>query len=137
MSRSLVLAGCASVLAMFGFAGARAQDLAPAHFTAAQASHGADLYRDNCTLCHGPHMDDGEFAPSLKGARFKGKWGGKALDSLFVYISSTMPPGQAGSLSSEDYADLVAHILASNGAAPGDKPLPADMTALSSMAVAK
>ena len=137
MTRGFVCIAFASAFAVLAISGVRAQDLAPAHFTAAQASHGADLYRDNCTLCHGPHMDDGEFAPSLKGARFKGKWGGKALDSLFVYISSTMPPGQAGSLSSEDYADLVAHILASNGAAPGDKPLPADMTALSSMAVAK
>ena len=36
-----------------------------------------------------------------------------------------MPPGQAGSLSDSSYVDLVAYLLESNGAVPGERTLTA------------
>ena len=104
-------------------------------FTQAQADDGAALYGDNCAKCHGPNLNDGEFGPPLKGARFKKDWGGKGVDALFSYAVEKMPPGQTGVLRSDDYAALLAYILAANGAAPGDKPLPDDAKALADMTV--
>ncbi len=125
------------ILALVGGPSALAQDEAPAHFTAAQASRGADAYRDRCVLCHGANLDDGEFGPTLKGARFKRKWGGQSLAALFAYVSTTMPPGQTSLMGPEDYADVLAHILAGNGVAAGDTPLPSKTEALGPLTMPK
>lgn len=113
--------------------GARADDARPASFTQAQADQGLDLYRSNCASCHGQNLNDGEFAPSLKGAGFRAKWSGQGVGALFAYVTANMPPGQAGVLAADDYAALTAYLLQANGAAASDKPLPADAKALAAM----
>jgi mono/diheme cytochrome c family protein len=40
------------------------------NYTAAQASAGRAVYSQSCASCHGPNIDDGEFAPPLKAAAF-------------------------------------------------------------------
>lgn len=113
--------------------GARADDARPASFTQAQADQGGDLYRASCASCHGPALNDGEFAPTLKGARFKGKWSGQSVGALFAYVSTNMPPGQAGALAPEDYANILAFLLQANGVPAGIKSLPADSQSLSDL----
>ncbi|HCE02554.1 MAG TPA: hypothetical protein DEQ98_04880, partial [Acidobacteria bacterium] len=51
---------------------------------------------------------------------------GQTTDELFAYLRDEMPPGQAGSLSDQSYVDLVAYLLESNGAVPGERTLTAE-----------
>ena len=131
MRRPLVLG---AVLALASWP-SLAQGPAPVGFTAAQADHGEDVYVASCALCHGAHMDDAEFAPPLKAAAFRRKWGGKPAAALYGFVKAAMPPGQAGTLPPEDYAAVLAFVLQANGAKPGDKPFPADPAALGAAVV--
>jgi len=106
-------------------------------FTAAQAEQGADLYRKTCAQCHGDHLNDGQFGPALKGGNFKTQWGGKSLGALFDYVKTTMPPGQAGLMTDEEYVSVLALMLQSNGVAAGASALPADPKALSALIAPK
>src|SRR5207237_3670242 len=76
----------------------KAQTLNSPTFTAAQATAGRDGYATNCASCHGRNLDDGEFAPPLKGAEFRLRWGGKSLDALFIDITTRMPTAAPGTL---------------------------------------
>jgi mono/diheme cytochrome c family protein len=105
---------------------AMAQPATPAAFTAAQADQGRDVYATRCAVCHGRRLDDGEFGPSLKSARFARRWGALPPAALYAYVSRAMPPGQVGTLAPEDYDAVMAYIYQANGAAPGDKPLAAE-----------
>lgn len=123
----------AAVLAV-GAASATAQTAGPT-FTADQATQGAGLYKANCAQCHGENLNDGQFAPALKGATFAENWGGHKLEELYTRISTTMPPDQAGVMKPEEYAAVVAMILQANGAAPGAAPLPSDNGQLAAMTI--
>ena len=65
-------------------------------------------------------------APPLSGVEFLNGWAGRTTDELFAYVRDEMPPGQAGALSDQSYVALVAYLLESNGAMPGDRTLTAD-----------
>ena len=43
-------------------------------FTELQAIRGEAAYRERCAGCHGPNLDDGQFAGPLKGAAFEAHW---------------------------------------------------------------
>ena len=80
-------------------------------YTAAQAAQGKTTFTQNCASCHGSALDDGEFAPPLRGTVFSQQWGGKTVETLYTYTSTRMPPTGPGSLSGEEYARSVAYIL--------------------------
>ncbi len=108
----------------------QAQGLPNASYSAAQAALGRVSYTENCASCHGENLDDGEFAPPLKGGTFKQRWGGKSADGVFSYISTKMPPAGAGTLGDRSYAQILAYMLQENGVARGLRDLPADVAAL-------
>jgi PQQ-dependent dehydrogenase (methanol/ethanol family) len=108
-----------------------AQALNSPTFTAAQAAMGKDAYTRNCSSCHGRNVDDGEFAPPLKGVEFRQRWGGKALDVLFTDMATRMPTGAPGSLGDATYAQVLAYLLQENGFPAGDAPLSTDSQRLS------
>src|SRR5271156_3350296 len=83
-------------------------------FTAAQANEGQSGYNQNCAGCHGRNLDDGEFAPPVKGSAFRQQWSGKSVGELFNYVSAKMPPGNAGGLGDSVYRQVTAFILQSN-----------------------
>ena len=89
----------------------------PGAFTAAQATEGQSSYAQNCAACHGQSLDDGEFAPPIKGTAFSQQWGGKSVGDLFTYIRTKMPPSNAGGLDAAVYRQITAFILQSNGVA--------------------
>jgi mono/diheme cytochrome c family protein len=97
-------------------------------FTAAQAARGQALYTQRCAGCHGAALA-GAQAPPLEGPAFRFKWRKEPLSALFIKIRYTMPPNPADAdaarLAPEQGADLVAHILKSNGFPAG----PADFAA--------
>src|SRR4029077_1043385 len=87
-------------------------------FSTAQATSRAALYEPRSSGCHGPALA-GAQAPPLEGPAFRFKWRKEPLSALFIKIRYTMPPVAAGAdaprLEPEQGADLVAHILKSNG----------------------
>ncbi len=108
--------------------------LARPFFSMPQADRGAELYRSNCASCHGEHLNDGGFARALKGDAFRREWNGKALGALGQLIRSSMPPGKAGQLTQEQYADLLAFLISSNGAVAGAADLPSEPAAWNHLA---
>lgn len=109
-----------------------AQSASPT-YRAEQAAQGKDVYSQSCASCHGANLDDGEFAPPLKGVEFRQQWGGRGADVVFDYMTSRMPPGTPGTLGDDRYAQILAYILQENGVAPGTRELPSDVNALRTM----
>jgi mono/diheme cytochrome c family protein len=91
-------------------------------FSAGQAAKGEMEYQDTCAKCH-----DGDNAagPSLVGQSFVDRWREDNLEVLYDFIKTNMPAGDAGSLSDDDYLNLVAHILDVNGFREGPKEMTA------------
>jgi S-disulfanyl-L-cysteine oxidoreductase SoxD len=114
-------------------------------YTTEQAKRGREQYRKRCVLCH---LDNGQGqqavpeiagqsleregdaeAPPIAGDEFLAKWNGHSVRELFER-TSTMPVGSPGSLTPQQYADLVALILEMNKLPAGTQELPADRDAL-------
>ena len=112
-----------------------ARGQAPVSYTAGQAEQGKAVYAKACASCHGENLDDGEFAPPLKGAPFMQKWGGKAADEVFNYMSTRMPPDRPNGLGGETYAQVLAFVLSNNRIGPGTLALPSDAAALKAMRI--
>ena len=81
-------------------------------YTLDQAKRGA-LKSGLCTSCHGDGFANGG-APELTGEDFLARWEGRTVGDLFDLIRLTMPDDEPGGLPREQYADLVAYILAVN-----------------------
>ena len=88
-------------------------------FTPTQAAEGRLAYDRACWQCHGRDLEDGDFAPPLRGSAFLRKWGGKSVEELFTYTSQRMPSDAPGSLGARVYAGLVAYMLEMNNVASG------------------
>src|SRR5579871_2211740 len=104
-------------------------------FTPAQAAEGKIAYDRACRQCHGRDLDDGDFAPPLRGSVFLRNWGGKSVADLFTYTSTRMPSDAPGSLGTRAYASIVAYILQSNDIASGLREMPSTPAGLSSMRI--
>ena len=110
-----------------------AQTLGSPTYTREQAAQGQAGYAQSCATCHGPNLDDGQFAAPLKGSVFRQQWGSKSVEELFTYVSTRMPPASPASLGAERYAQILAYMLQQSGIAPGTRALPADAEALKAM----
>ena len=93
-------------------------------YTKAQAARGRDAYFAACASCHGALLQ-GDDAPELTGNSFLRRWTDRPLGTLFAFTESQMPVGRPRSLGAQGYADVMAHILASNGFPDGQQELPA------------
>jgi len=102
-------------------------------YTQEQADRGREVYGSPCGLCHGSRLNgdpDNQYmrpAPPLARANFLRVWDGRSLGILYSYARWTMPPNNPGFLPDEDYIAIVAHMLATTGAPPGDVPLSMDV----------
>src|SRR6185436_14815543 len=96
-------------------------------YTQAQANRGKRLYARECASCHGQSLE-GTPATALVGQSFMAKWGeGKhSIDDLYYITKTQMPYEKPGSLTDQQYIDIVAFILASNGYQAGTRALPAN-----------
>lgn len=75
-------------------------------YSAAQATRGEAVFRKSCLECHVPTDYSGE--------AFQSKFvGGTAFD-MFEQIRSSMPQNDPGSLTKEQYTDLVAYLFRLN-----------------------
>ena len=79
-------------------------------YSAGQATRGQELYKAQCTECHGNAME-GVSGPPLVGEDFLANWSARPLTNLVDKIQKTMPFTSPGSLSRTQSIDLVAYIL--------------------------
>jgi mono/diheme cytochrome c family protein len=93
-------------------------------YTEEQASRGAAAYEFACAGCHRADLS-GNSGPALKAQRFAQVYAGKDLKTLYSKIADTMPRTRPGSLTSEVYLDVVAHVLKENGFKAGARELTA------------
>ena len=94
-------------------------------FTETQAKRGEVAYPGPCGLCHGRELDgapddpDYRATPPLARAKFLRDWEGRSLATLFGYSRATMPENNPGSLTDDEYVDVIAYMLSVSGAPPG------------------
>ena len=114
------LAAVTGLAAMFltpGVGGAQAPEAGV--YTAAQAASGRAVYERECAVCHQANLQGSFEAPQLAGDSFLRFWADLSPGDLFVRVSGSMPPGEEGSLTDEEYVDVVAYLLEANGAPAG------------------
>jgi mono/diheme cytochrome c family protein len=99
-------------------------------YTDAQAKRGESVYSQSCAPCHGPDLAGLDTAPSLTGAEFNASWKDLPLDDLFERVRTTMPADGPGSLTREQYVDVVTFLLSRDGFPPGAVELPPDNAVL-------
>jgi mono/diheme cytochrome c family protein len=99
-------------------------------FSDAQAARGQVLYSQQCASCHGNALE-GAQGPPLAADVFLSRWQKRSLAELANKIRNTMPAANPGSLTSQQSADLVAHILKTGGFPASATELASDEPALS------
>ena len=87
-----------------------------------QATAGKDVYAG---LCQGCHTEESHTGPVFQGA-----WIGKPLWDLFHYIQREMPKTEPGSLTLEQYGQVLAYLLKLNAMPPGEADMPTDSVVL-------
>ncbi|HLR45884.1 MAG TPA: cytochrome c [Deinococcales bacterium] len=95
-------------------------------YTEEQAQRGQEAYEASCMSCHGNTLRGTPGAPGIAGGRFTFNWKDESVGELHSYVRGNMPVGQAGSLGSETYADIIAYILEVNEYPAGDAELSKD-----------
>jgi mono/diheme cytochrome c family protein len=118
MLKGMIVAVSAGMAALAGLAAvsvaARAASAPPAIYTLAQATAGADVFSKNCAVCHGAALQ-GIAGPTLLGQSFASAGNNDTVGGIFGEIAEQMPAGAPGSLTHDQYTQVMAFILAKNG----------------------
>jgi polar amino acid transport system substrate-binding protein len=98
-------------------------------YTETQAEKGKEVYSQNCAACHGD-QEQGASAPAIAGTAFlnKAQLLGWSVDNVRHLVVTTMPRNNPGSLSPEQYADVLAYLLAADCLPAGNSAFPAETT---------
>jgi len=104
-------------------------------YTEEQSKRGERVYADSCTSCHAAELAGGQVVPALVGDDFLNKWTGAMVGDLFEQIRMTMPQDAPGSLTADQYADVLAYILNKNKFPAGQKELKADSEAIKAIRI--
>jgi mono/diheme cytochrome c family protein len=83
-------------------------------YSETQAERGRTAYMQACAECHMPDLGGHEYAGPLAGFGFLLKWQDASVAEVFGRVR-TMPMGRPNSLTSQEYVDIVAFMLQSNG----------------------
>ncbi|MEJ2378006.1 MAG: cytochrome c, partial [Pseudolabrys sp.] len=99
-------------------------------YTKAQALAGQQVFTHICATCHGKDLQ-GKSGPQIAGAAFlkKAKLLGWSVGNLRSLVVSTMPRSTPGSLKPQQYADVLAYLLAVNCYPAGHNKFPTKTTA--------
>ena len=125
----LLIVGAAVLGVTVGMGAQEQRSVKAGVYTAAQAERGVAVYRSKCASCHAPNRFTDEF--------FYISFAGKPLWEMFDVISDSMPEDNPGSLTKEQYADVIAYLLQLNKFPAGDTDLPTDKDALSAIVMEK
>jgi S-disulfanyl-L-cysteine oxidoreductase SoxD len=88
-----------------------------------QAARGEAQYSQRCAACHGATLGGTGEAPGLTGGEFVSHYDQLSVADLFDRVRTTMPQNDPGTLSRDQYADVVAFLLKSNGFPAGNAAL--------------
>jgi mono/diheme cytochrome c family protein len=98
-----------------------------------QAARGAALFGKTCAPCHDPAKKTPDKTPGPPlvgtGSMFVENWKDHLIGEIFTTILTTMPNDGSVVLTENDTADLVAHLLQSNGYPDGPDALKFDAAA--------
>lgn len=106
-------------------------------YSADQAHRGEDLYKKQCTACHGDALDGAGPYPPLSGDDFLSKYGGQPALPVYDMIQKLMPATAPGTLTRPQAADLLAYILSFNKFPAGKTDLPSDEDSLKKLILPK
>jgi len=95
-------------------------------YTEDQAKRGKTRYR-RCLLCHLDELqgDPAKQVTPIAGEAFLEKWSSHTVKELFEKIGTTMPQDNPGSLSPQEYADVLSYIFQVNKLPAGNEELSA------------
>jgi mono/diheme cytochrome c family protein len=96
-------------------------------YTAAQAETGTALFVEVCQNCHVPGWE--------RTVGFYAKWHGKPLAQLMTYVRREMPQTDPGSLTPEEYGQVMAYLLRLTRMPAGTQMLNPDPAALSEIRI--
>jgi len=96
--------------------------LKPATYASEQAVRGQEVYQATCARCHPPGHLDGE--------AFEVGWNERRVFDLYSLLTNTMPQDKPGSLSDEQYIDVIAYLLQRNHVPASSVALRADTAAM-------
>jgi mono/diheme cytochrome c family protein len=95
-------------------------------FDQAQAAHGKALYSAACAKCHGAQLQ-GIAGPALQGPAFAPASNAHlTIGGVYTYMATNMPADKPGKMKDQDYADIMAFLLYSNGYRAGGAKMTAD-----------
>ncbi len=98
-----------------GKAAAQAPAGPTAQFAAEQVGPGRQVYAAECAKCHGAKLE-GRTAPALMGPGFAPASNSTmTIGGIYQYMETNMPDDKTGKLSPEQYSDVMAYLLHSNG----------------------
>jgi len=120
----VALAGCASGSGSAA-SGAAPAATAEAYYTPDQATRGQRTFTTICAVCHGRN----EFT----GPIFQVTWMADPIGAIYDHISTKMPQNRPGSLSAQEYVDVIAYMLQLNRRPAGERELPTDPELLARM----
>lgn len=105
-------------------------DAVPKLYTEQQADAGKAIYMGACASCHGDKLQ-GNSAPASGGKALlhKAQKLGWSVGDMRMLVVTSMPLNNPGSLSSKQYADVLAFLLASDCYPAGSTPFPTKDTA--------
>lgn len=92
-------------------------------YAADQAARGQAHYVQRCGACHGVTLTGTGEAPGLTGGEFVSHYDQLTVGDLFERVRTTMPMNAPGTMSRDEYAEIVAFLLKENGFPAGAKPL--------------
>lgn len=104
-------------------------------FTEEQVVRGETVYKDNCANCHAASLRGTFGAPGLIGVRFNNNWVGMTVGDYYTFIHDNMPAGLGGTLSEQEYIDVVAYILSKLKYPAGEEELLPDPDALAQIEI--
>jgi mono/diheme cytochrome c family protein len=115
VSAAVLLAGAYSIRGQNAAAG---KGIWGGVYNEEQARRGLEKYTDSCSGCHKADLlgfDDSDgFAAQLKGEMFMDHWLEDNLQALFTRMKTSMPQDAPGSLSDDDYRDILTYVLKEN-----------------------
>jgi polar amino acid transport system substrate-binding protein len=125
--RAAVATVCSAALIAYALSGATAatsHGSPPALYSKAQVAAGAKLYATDCAQCHGENLEGG-VGPALRGPNLQrlAQKTKLTVGDFFGFMSLQMPLNAPASLPKDQYASIMAYILARNGYPAGSKPL--------------
>ena len=110
-------------------------------YTEAQSTRGEFVYEGACGFCHGYRLDgaaddpDMRSSPPLARAKFLRDWEGRSLAVLFELSKTTMPEDNPGSLTDQEYVDVIAYMLSVSNLPAGPNELQPDLQSLARVVI--